>query len=79
MTRLPAEKPGNGGSTPNTARYFSLSRSVILALGPAGVQWVMRSVFLNVIGAESKADFTPTHHHSHIRLHGVHRDFTSHG
>jgi len=79
MTRLPAEKPGNGGSTPNTARDFSLSRSVILALGPTGVQWVMVSLFLNVMGAESKADFTPTHYHFHIRLHGLHRDFTFHG
>lgn len=66
VTRLPAEKPGNGGSTPNTARDFSLSRSVILSLGPTGVQWVMASLFLNVVGAESKADFTPTHYHFHI-------------
>jgi hypothetical protein len=76
VTRLPAEKPGNGGSNPNTARDFALCRSVIMAVGPTGVQWVMESLFLNVMGAESKADCTPTHHHSHICLHGVHTDFT---
>ena len=74
-----AEKLGNGGSTPGTARDFSPSRSVILALGPTGVQWVMGNLLLKIMGADSKADFTPTHHHSPIRLHGVQRDFTFYG
>jgi len=73
MTRLPAEKPGNGGSTPNTARGFSLSRRVLLALGVTGVQWVMGSLFLSVMGAEGKADFTPPRPHTPSwRAQGLH-------